>query len=500
MEASLLCRFMKGAHSRCFATYRFFSGVRPHLCAPGLASTAYSSAFLSPYLSHGAKRWVSVGRPIGQPTHETHPHLIGPGELTKWIKKEEFKLRRDRLVSTMMPGSVALFYSAPEKIMTADIPYENHHSTSVSYLSGFQETNAILVLEKTGAANTHNFYMLVRERDPKRELWDGPSAGTEVMVPLFGCDKVFNISKAKEVLDPILSQASKIYCNPKTWPDMYKDLQLEDKYRNKTEQDKILDELKLVKSPAELALMQQASTITGESFAEAMAFTRPGMLESVIHAKIEFESKLRGAQKLAYPPVVAAGANGLSLHYVANTDLLKDGDLVLVDAGCEYHGYVSDITRTWPVGKRFSQAQREVYEVVLDCNKKCIQSAVAGTSLRDLQVKASGLLHEGLVRLGVLKPFEKGFDVMYPHMIGHYVGMDVHDCDSMTTGTTLKAGMTITIEPGLYIPKIPSVPERFRGIAIRVEDIVQITEGRPIVLTKSAPKEISEIEALRNYK
>ncbi|KAF9424993.1 hypothetical protein BGZ94_007940 [Podila epigama] len=258
----------------------------------------------------------------------------------------------------------------------------------------------------------------------------------------------------------------------------------------------LVQELRVIKSESEIKLMRQAGEISGKAFIETMKFTNPERLEHQVYAKFDFECRMRGSQMMAYVPVVAGGPNALTMHYVNNDQGLNDGDLILMDAGGEYNGYASDITRTWPVNGKFTDAQKDLYEVVLRANKECIKLCTEehGLSLNQIHFNSMRLTLEGLAKLGI-KALPNDVDRrLYPHHVGHYLGMDVHDTGDISRSRTLKEGMVVTIEPGLYIPRDPAYPEKYQGIGIRIEDNVVIGKTAPVVLSVTAPKEIVDID------
>ena len=257
----------------------------------------------------------------------------------------------------------------------------------------------------------------------------------------------------------------------------------------------LMDQFRLIKSKKEIELMQKSAEIGSNAIIQGMKMTRPGLSEHQLHAIIEYHSKMLGASGLAYVPVIAGGTNALILHYVTNHNVLKGGDLVLVDAGCEYEYYASDITRTWPVNGKFSAEQAIIYQIVLDCQLEMIKHCKIGNNLNSLQDLAFEYFHSELNKLFARKLTRAEMLDIYPHHLGHYIGMDVHDCPTISRSTKFYEGMAITIEPGLYIPESPKYG-KFGGIGVRIEDDVVITEGEPLVLTAKAPKEIKEIEEL----
>ncbi|KAJ3255933.1 hypothetical protein HK103_005849 [Boothiomyces macroporosus] len=259
----------------------------------------------------------------------------------------------------------------------------------------------------------------------------------------------------------------------------------------------IIDSLRNIKSSSEINLMRNSGRIAGRAFQAAMRATKPGMTEHQIHATLEYEVKMQMGTGLSYVPVVASGKNALILHYVQNLQQLKDGDLLLVDAGAEYGGYASDITRTWPVNGKFSPAQREVYTAVLKVQKEMIKKSVINATLDGLQYETYEMLKEELSRILKRTIGSREMNTLYPHHVGHYIGLDVHDTASISRSKPLEEGMCITIEPGIYIPDTDEYGI-YRGIGIRIEDDICITKDGPVILTVEAPKEIEDIEFTMN--
>jgi len=442
---------------------------------------------------------------IGQPTHETHPHLLKENELVKHITVNEFKDRRTKLLESFEIGNIVVLFTPPEPMMSYDIPWHFRQNTNFYYYTGFNEPEAILVLEKTSNLD-HVSYMFVRERNPARELWDGPRCGAENVKKYFGIDYGYDIKNNNfdELIQLLTRKCSDkiVYTHLVQWERLL--TKLHGGQFKLYNIEGFLQRPRMIKSNNEIEAMKQSGEIAGQSFEETMKYIKPGMNEYEISAYFEWNIKKRGAQRMSYPPVVANGNNANTLHYISNNDLLEDGQLILMDAGCEHWGYTSDITRTFPINGHFSEAQKKIYSAVLDVNKKCIAKCVAGESIDTIHRYSIELMNEHLTRLGILHPDNPSTYVnYYPHSIGHYLGMDTHDTLDFGYGVYLEPNMIITIEPGIYVPlEDMNVPEEFRGIAIRVEDDVVIakTGESPIVLTKSAPKEIEHIESIMNNK
>lgn len=407
----------------------------------------------------------------------------------------------------MKNNSVALIPSNMTTIMTNDIPYTFRQNSNFYYLTGYLEPESILLIEKSGNGDL-KYSLFVRPNNAHKELWDGPRTGIKTSSELFEFENTFSIedfSKSDFLFKGydylfLDTEASTEFNSKVQEAFSQKDVKIpKEFYRNSD----IMNKIKCFKSKNELNIIRKTCDISADAFISAMKCTKPGLSELHIEAILEFESRLRGAQRLAYPPVVATGNNGNIMHYVQNTQILKDGDLLLVDAAAEYHQYPCDITRTWPVNGKFSKNQRKVYEAVLRIQKQCIeQCGKPGMSFSKLQEFTVELMKEELLNLGVCNRFNIGKLVgeLYPHNIGHPMGMDIHEEDP-TYNAEFKPGMIVTVEPGIYLSKYnQSIPEEFAGIAVRIEDDVLVTENGYEVLTKNTPKEVDEIEELMKDK
>ena len=432
------------------------------------------------------------------------------------IKPAEFKRRRRQLMQMMGPGAVAILPAAPEVVRNRDVHYPYRPDSDFYYLTGFPEPEAIAVL--IPGRKPAEYVLFCRERDEKRERWDGPRAGQEGAVRDHGADDSFPISDIEEILPGLLEQCSRVFYAMGSNPDL--DRRLADwvnQIRRKARAgvhgpvefvalDHYLHEMRLYKSAGEVALMRHAARITAAAHARLMQNCRPGMHEYELEAEFGHECASRGARFQAYPAIVGGGCNACVLHYVDNRNELRDGDLVLVDAGCEYGYYASDITRTFPVNGRFTPAQRAIYELVLAAQEAAIAKARPGNHWNDPHDAAVRTITKGLVDLGLLKGTvarlikDGGYTKFYMHRTGHWLGMDVHDVgDYKVDGAwrELEPGMVMTVEPGIYIPPgMRGVPKKYWGIGVRIEDDVLITKEGHEVLTRDAPKGVAEIEGL----
>ncbi|MFL6207686.1 MAG: Xaa-Pro aminopeptidase [Pyrinomonadaceae bacterium] len=421
----------------------------------------------------------------------------------------------DEFMRRMEPDSIAIISSAPERTRSNDTEYRYRQDSNFYYLTGFNEPEAIAVIAP--AHPEHKYQLFVRPRDPERETWDGHRAGVEGAVAEFGAHKAHTVAEFHEQVRDLLNGARNLYYR------LGVNAELDEKiiqhvsamrarsriYRAPdaiTDPGVILHEMRLVKTADEIELMQRSADIAAEAHVEAMKAVRPGMNEYEIEALIEYIFRRNGAAAPAYNSIVGGGANATVLHYVTNDAPLRDGDLLLVDAGAEYCGYASDITRTFPVNGRYTEAQRDVYNAVLETQMACVEMVKPGVTMGALNKCAAEMLTERMVRLGLLdgepeKLIEEGtFKRFYMHMVGHFLGMDVHDVGRYQVDgqdRPLEPGIIITIEPGLYIAEnSENIPDKYRGIGVRIEDDVLVTPDGHHVLTAKAPKQIEEIESL----
>lgn len=415
----------------------------------------------------------------------------------------------------MEPNSVAIIPSAREATRSNDTNYRFRQDSDFFYLTGFDEPEAIAVIK----ASPHQTYTLfVRPRDPEREIWDGRRAGIEGARKDFGADESFPIVEFDEKLHDILDCAERLYYRLGVNRDLddsiirqisrMRGINRKPIHPPQTIIDPatIVHELRVVKSPEEIEIMQRAADIAAEAHCEAMKAVRPGMNEYEIEALIERVFRQRGALAPAYTSIVGGGPNATVLHYINNDGELRDGDLVLIDAGAEYKGYASDITRTFPINGRFTKPQREIYELVLKAQKSCVEMVRPGVTHEQLKQHSIEVLTEGMVELGLLKGDpeqlikDKKYEQFYMHGLGHMIGIDVHDVGRYYFGKesrALEPGVVMTVEPGIYVSvDTKDIPEQYLGIGVRIEDDVLCTQNGPRVLTTKVPKETDEIERL----
>jgi Xaa-Pro aminopeptidase len=427
-------------------------------------------------------------------------------------------MRRPQLAEFMRrmgEGSVAVVAAAPEAVRSNDTHYRFRQDSDFYYLTGFDEPEAVAVVAP--AREENRYVLFVRPRDPERETWEGRRAGVEGARETFGADAAFPAAELADKLAELLDGARNLYyrlgANPaldqlvvRTLGEMRAQSRKYAVPDSVTDPGAILHEMRLVKTEDEIELMQRAADISAEAHEEAMRAARPGMMEYEIEALIEYVFRRSGAAAPAYTTIVGGGANATVLHYTANDAPLRDGDLLLIDAGAEFRSYAADITRTFPVSGRFSGAQRELYSVVLTAQLACVEMCAPGVTLEDLNARAVEVLTEGMLRLGLLRGDaaklieEKEYKKFFMHGVSHFLGMDVHDVGRYRVGgrpRPLAPGMVVTVEPGLYVaPDAEGVPERFLGAGVRIEDDVLVTETGRRVLTSKVPKQIEEIEEL----
>jgi len=415
----------------------------------------------------------------------------------------------------MEPNSVAIIPGAREATRSNDTHYRFRQDSDFFYLTGFEEPDAIAVIK---SSSSPKYTLFVRPRDPEREIWDGRRAGVEGARKEFGAEESYPIAEFDEKLNDLLDGAERLYYRLGVNRDL-DDTIIRQIARMRAINRKpihppqtiidpatIVHELRVVKSSEEIEIMQRAADIAAEAHCEAMKAVRAGMNEYEVEALIERVFRERGAAAPAYTSIVGAGPNATVLHYINNDGQLRDGDLLLVDAGAEYKGYASDITRTFPINGRFSKPQREIYELVLKAQKACVEMVRPGVTHDQLKQHSIEVLTEGLVELGLLKGDpeqlikEKKHEQFYMHGLGHMLGIDVHDVGRYYYGKesrALEPGVVMTVEPGIYVSvDTKDIPQQYLGIGVRIEDDVLCTSNGPRVLTTKVPKEADEIEAL----
>ena len=421
--------------------------------------------------------------------------------------------RRARLAALLDSG-VAIVPTAPERTRNRDAHYPYRYDSYFYYLTGFGEPDAVLVVI---AGATPRSILFCRDKNEEREIWDGYRHGPDAARAAFGFDEAHSISTLDELMPDLLADQPAVHCHlgaDTAWDARV--VRWLNEVRGKaragvtappsiSDVHVALDEMRVVKDAAEIAVMRRAAEISSAAHRRAMQAARAGVGEFAIEAELVHEFRRNGAQAPAYTPIVASGAHACVLHYVENNGVLRDGDLILIDAGCELDGYASDITRTFPVNGRFSGPQRDLYEIVLASQAAAIEQVKPGSrwiAPHDAAVKvlAQGFLDVGLVTGTLQEVLEtESYKKFYMHRTGHWLGLDVHDAgDYKRDGEwrELVPGMVLTVEPGCYVPAAPEVPPHFAGIGIRIEDDALVTADGCEIITAAAPKTISEIEGL----
>lgn len=427
-----------------------------------------------------------------------------------------FQARRRRLLATMQAagGGVAIIPTAPEHLRNRDTHYGYRFDSYFYYLTGFREPEAVLVLV---AGDTPRSLLFCRTKDMEREIWDGYRFGPDAAREAFGFDAAHPIAELDEQLGTLFANQPAIFHSmgyEAAWDTRVTDALNRVRAQARTgcqapgqirDVRSLIDEMRLIKDASEIATMRRAADISGGAHRRAMQATRPGIHEYEIEAELIHEFRRHGSQAPAYGSIVAGGANACVLHYVENDGLLRDGDLLLIDAGCELDGYASDITRTFPVNGRFSGPQKATYELVLAAQAAAIAATRPGAGWNDPHDAATRVLAQGFIDLGLLQGsldgvLESGsYRQFYMHRTGHWLGLDVHDAGEYKIRgewRPLVPGNVLTVEPGCYIRPADGVPEAFWNIGIRIEDDALVTESGCDILTASTPKSVADIEAL----
>jgi len=443
------------------------------------------------------------------------PHVSRSASASLQDLRGEFARRRRALLKLMGRDSIAILPAAPVRHRNNDVEYAYRQDSDFHYLTGFDEPESVAVLVP---GRDHAEYILfVRERDATRETWEGRRAGPAGARRAFGADDAFPISDIDEILPGLMENRVKVFYSMGMYPEFDQRLVgwvngLRTQARNGRHSpqeivalDHVLHDMRLYKSRAEIGLMREAARIAARAHVRAMQFCRPGLKEYEVMAEIIHEFRLHNADT-SYQPIVGGGANSCILHYRENDQPLRAGDVLLVDAGCEYQSYASDITRTFPVAGRFTPEQRAVYEVVLEANRAAIAKVRPGNHWNEPHEAAVRVITHGLVKLGLLKgraaklERDGAYRRFFMHRTGHWLGMDVHDVGDYMIGDewrVLEPGMALTIEPGIYIPAgARGVPKRFQRIGVRIEDDVVVTKTGVQVLTDGVPKDVEAIERL----
>lgn len=436
-----------------------------------------------------------------------------------------FKQRREKLVRHH-PDAVYVFAGHPLFPRNDDVDYPFRQDSSFFYLTGFDEPNAWLVLvPQSGGPGTHKSVLFVQERNALRELWDGERYGPEGAVRVFGVDEAYVNTEFDSKLLEYLKASDNVFFRWGQQPECDRRVMaLIERFRSSLgrsnrslhtihDPKRIIGELRFLKDAEEVAAMRRAGEISAHAHKIAMQKTRPGLNESHIEAIVDFEMRYGGCQRMGYGSIVAGGKNATCLHYHSNNETLRDGDLLLIDAGGEFNYYTADITRTFPVGKKFSNEQAKLYDLVLEAQLACLKAIRPGIPYSTMHETATQVLTDGLMKLGLLKD-AKDIKRFFPHGTGHFLGLDVHDAGLYKVARAtmdrtpqmpgeesrmIVEGMAFTVEPGIYCqPNDTEVPPAYRGIGIRIEDDIVVTANGCEILTSGVPKTRAEIEALRS--
>lgn len=433
------------------------------------------------------------------------------------LTQADFKQRRDHLAQKMGANSVAIIATRAEMYRNRDADYKYRADSSFYYLTGFAEPEAVAVLETFAEGEMYRYSLFCQERNREMEIWNGYRAGVEGAVEIYGADEAFAIDLLDQEIIAKLLNKDRLYfrighqaefdARVSQW------IQKADAQQRRgstspaevIQLDRLIDEMRLKKSAQEIELMQIASNISADAHTRAMQSVKPEMMEYALEAELNYIFGKNGCVP-AYNSIVGGGENACILHYVENNKPLKDGDLVLIDAACEYEFYASDITRTFPVNGKFSPEQKALYNIVLDAQLAAIDATRIGNHYKYPHEVAVKILTQGLVDLGLLSGNvnelveSEAFRQFFMHGTGHWLGMDVHDVGAYKHGEdwrAYEAGMVVTVEPGLYVaPDDETVEAKWRGIGIRIEDDIVVTENGPLVLTKNVVKTVEEIERL----
>ncbi len=432
------------------------------------------------------------------------------------MNNTEFEKRRKQLMKMVGPGGIAILPSAPVRTRSRDVEYRFRQDSDFYYLTGFPEPEAVAVL--VPGRDNGEYLLFCREKDPARELWDGQRTGQDGAIEAFGADDAFPIEDLDDILPGIMESCERVYYTMGMYAEF--DARMADwvnTLRAKLSRgvqsphefvalDHLLHDMRLFKSKGEISAMRKSARVAVEAHKRAMRMVRPGLYEYEVEAELRYEFRRNGGG-VSYNPIVGGGANACILHYVENNQPLNDGDLLLIDAGCEIDYYASDITRTFPVNGRFSPEQRALYQVVLDAQQAAIAKTVVGNHWNEPHDAAVKAITKGLKKLGLLEGSvarllkDEAYQQFYMHRTGHWIGMDVHDVGDYKVGDEwrmLEPGMVTTVEPGIYTGHSRKVPKRFRNIGIRIEDDVAVTRKGPDVLSKGLVSDPEGIEALMN--
>lgn len=436
------------------------------------------------------------------------------------IEQHEYRQRQQELMSKVGAGT-AIFCSAPMATMHNDVEYTYRQDSSFYYLTGFNESEAVAVFAPHHSE--HQYILFVQPKDPQKETWTGYRCGVEGAKEIYGADVAYPIAELDEKLPQYLINADRIYYHLghdqnfnqriiSHWQRLMQGYQRQGRVPLALEDSRpLIFPMRLVKSLGEIAMMRQAAKISAMAHNRALEFAQPGIYEYQVQAEIEHIFRLEGAMGVAYPSIVASGSNACILHYIENNRMMQDNELLLIDAGCSYGYYNGDITRTFPVGGKFTPEQKALYEIVLEAQLKAIAEVQPGKPYHEFHDIAVCVIVEGLLDLGLLKGDleeiiqQEKYKPFYMHRTGHWLGLDVHDVGvykhNEETWQILQPGHIVTVEPGVYISPFiqpaegqPEIPDNWKGIGIRIEDDVLLTNNGHEILTADVPKSVADME------
>jgi len=430
------------------------------------------------------------------------------------MKAEEFARRRKTLMRMVGDDGIAILPSAPVRTRSRDVEYRYRQDSDFYYLTGFSEPDAVAVLAP--GRESGEFILFCRDRDAERESWDGPRSGPDGAVSDYDADDAFPIDDIDDILPGVMETRSRVYYTMGAYDGF--DAQMAEWVSTLRHQatsgvhaphqfvalDHVLHDMRLYKSRAEISAMRQSAKVAAKAHQRAMRSIRPGMFEYEVEAEFIHEFRRHDAWH-SYPPIIGGGANACTLHYIKNNAELADGQLVLIDAGCELDYYASDVTRTLPVNGRYSPEQRAIYEIVLEAQLAAIDKTVKGNHWNDPHDAAVRVITRGLRKLGLLSGKlpdlirDGAYRQYFMHRTGHWIGLDVHDVGDYKVGDEwrfLETGMVTTVEPGIYLPDSRALPAKWRNIGVRIEDDVAVTNKGADVLSKDLAKDADEIEAI----
>lgn len=453
-----------------------------------------------------AKRfWNPSGKRVsaGQAIWQTHPELLSEGELSPGLTATEFAVRRRRLAACLPAGTVALVAAPPVTYMSGAVPYPYRPDVNFLYLTGVRTPGSLAAISSAEGSGQGAFTLFVPDSSPSVAQWEGPQLNAAAAEEIFGANSAFPMTQLPSRLPGFLAGAQRIFCDMSA---ISRGGHLSAALTASNVADKaisplrpLMHRLRWLKSSAEVDAMRHTARVAASGIKKCMQRTQPGVFEFQLAAEFDHHCKMEGAERMAYPPIVASGTDACTIHYSRNDKALSAGNTIKMDAGCELHGYNSDITRCWPVSGSFSPPQRAIYEAVLEINRKVISHLQPGVRVSELHSWSCAAVSEALVKLGLLGWTQRAPDahrLFYPHSLAHWLGMDVHDCgDIRMDALELQPGVVLTVEPGLYIPD----QDRFgayAGIGVRIEDDVVCTNSGVEVLSSGVPSDPDEIEAL----